>query len=245
MHIERDWKPPEEWGIGPLQEALGYTFGDLSLLRLALTHTSYGHEHAAEREQSRRDNERLEFLGDSVLSLLISDILLEVFPHSNEGELTKIRATAVNERALALVARSLRLGECLLLGKGEAQSGGAEKPSILSSAFEALVAAIYLDGGFNAIYPVVRHLFAPTFQEAATAPRCFRDPKTRLQELIQAHHKSTPTYHLCSTSGPDHARRFEVEVRIGDQVLGKSYGPSKKEAEQNAAREALAQWESE
>jgi ribonuclease-3 len=233
-----------EWGILPLQEALGYTFGDVSLLRLALTHTSYGHENAAQNAQARKDNERLEFLGDSVLSLVISDILLEVFPSATEGQLTKVRASAVNEGALALVARSLRLGECLLLGKGEAQSGGAEKPSILASAFEALIAAIYLDGGFNAVYPVVRHVFAPTFQDAASSPRCFRDPKTRLQELIQARHKSTPTYHLCSTSGPDHARRFEVEVRLGDQVLGKSEGASKKEAEQNAARCALELWES-
>lgn len=244
MHSRSEPKSTE-WGIVPLQGALGYTFGDVSLLRLALTHTSYGHEYGSINSKAHKDNERLEFLGDSVLSLVISDILLEGFPSATEGQLTKMRAAAVNEGALALVARSLRLGECILLGKGEAQSGGADKPSILSSAFEALIAAIYLDGGFNAIYPVVRHLFAPTFKDAASSPRCFRDPKTRLQELIQARHKSTPTYHLCSTTGPDHARRFEVEVRLGDQILGKSEGASKKEAEQNAARCALDQWETE
>lgn len=222
-----------------LQERLGYTFGDRAILLQSLTHTSYGHEYLQEKSIALRDNERLEFLGDAILDVIISDILLESFPSANEGQLSKMRAAVVNEKTLAQVARMVNLQETLRLGKGELQTGGNSKPSILSSAFEALIAAIYLDGGFNAVYPVVRHLFAPLFMEEREL-LAFYDHKTQLQEIVQARWKVTPTYHLLGTNGPDHAKVFEVEVRMNGKSLASATGSSKKEAEQNAARSAIS-----
>jgi ribonuclease-3 len=221
-----------------LQQRLGYTFGDRGILLQSLTHTSYGHEYLQEKSIALRDNERLEFLGDAILDVVISDLLLETFPNANEGQLSKMRASVVNEKTLAELARSIHLQNCVRLGKGENLTGGGQKPSILSSTLEALIAAIYLDGGFNAVYPVVRHLFAPMFQsETGTLPFC--DHKTQLQEIVQAKHKITPTYHLLQTSGPDHAKTFEVEVRMNGKVMAMASGSSKKEAEQNAACAAI------
>lgn len=221
-----------------LQERIRYQFGDPRLLILALTHVSFGHENFQDRDLSKRDNERFEFLGDAVLDLVISDLLLESFPDATEGQLSKMRAAVVNERTLYEIAKSLHLSPLLKLGKGELRTGGNEKPSILSSAFEALVAAIYIDGGFNAIYPVIRYLFAPLFKQE-DCPISFQDHKTKLQEIIQSKSRLTPTYHMVGTSGPDHAKVFEVEVRLREQVLAKAEGSSKKDAEQNAARVAL------
>lgn len=221
-----------------LQQRLGYSFGDRAILLQSLTHTSYGHEFLQEKSIALRDNERLEFLGDAILDVIVSDILLESFPSANEGQLSKMRAAVVNEKTLADVARSIGLQECIRLGKGELQTGGAQKPSILSSAFEALIAAIYLDGGFAAVYPVVRHLFAPLFAEERDL-LAFYDHKTQLQEIVQARWKVTPTYHLLSTNGPDHAKVFEVEVRMNGKSMAVASGNSKKEAEQNAARSAI------
>lgn len=221
-----------------LQERVRYTFGDARLLTQALTHVSYGHENFQDRPLAYRDNERFEFLGDAVLDLVISDLLLEAFPEASEGQLSKMRAAVVNEKTLYEITKSLHLGELLRLGKGEQRTGGAEKPSILSSAFEAVIAAIYIDGGFNAVYPVVRFLFAPLFNENSAIN--FQDHKTMLQERIQGKFRLTPTYHLTGSTGPDHAKVFEVEVRIRELVLAKSTGPSKKDAEQNAACAALA-----
>lgn len=223
-----------------LQEKIRYTFGDPRMLILSMTHVSYGHENHQDRPPAQRDNERFEFLGDAVLDLVISDLLLESFPEASEGRLSKMRAAVVNEKTLCEIAKSLQLEELLRLGKGETRSGGRDKASILSSAFEALIAAIYIDGGFNAVYPVVRYLFAPLFRMEGTAIS-FQDYKTRLQETVQSRLKLTPTYHLMGSSGPDHAKIFSVEVRVRDQVIARSEGPSKKEAEQNAAREALNQ----
>jgi ribonuclease III len=203
-----------------------------------MTHTSYGHEFLNEKSIALRDNERLEFLGDAILDVIVSDILLESFPSANEGQLSKMRAAVVNEKTLALVARSINLHDCIRLGKGELQTGGNQKPSILSSAFEALIAAIYLDGGFQAVYPVVRHLFAPLFSEERDL-LAFYDHKTQLQEIVQAKWKVTPTYHLLGTNGPDHAKTFEVEVRMNGKGLAVATGSSKKEAEQNAAKAAI------
>lgn len=220
-----------------LQDRLRYTFGDRAVLLQSLTHKSYGHEFFQDKPIALRDNERLEFLGDAVLDVIVSDLLLENFPHSNEGQLSKMRAATVNEKTLAQLARSLHLQDCIRLGKGEVQTGGNEKPSILASTFEALIAAIYLDGGFHAVYPVVRHIFAPLFfQEDGLI--CF-DHKTQLQEMVQARWKITPSYYLIETSGPDHAKIFEVEVRMNGKTLAVAKGSSKKEAEQNAAREAI------
>ncbi len=221
-----------------LQAALKYTFSDRGILLQALTHTSYGHEHFPKRPLATRDNERLEFLGDAILDAIVSDILLECYPEYHEGRLSKIRAAVVNEKTLNDVALGLRLDQAVRLGKGEALSGGNAKPSILSSTFEAVVAAIYLDGGFNAVYPVVRYLFQPFFKADAGILH-IADPKTRLQEKIQAEKKITPTYHLLGAAGPDHSKTFTVEVRVGQTAVASAGGSSKKDAEQNAARRAL------
>ncbi len=223
-----------------LQERLGYTFGDQSVLLQSLTHTSYGHEKLPDRPIALKNNERLEFLGDAILDVIISDILLESFPNACEGQLSKMRATIVNEKTLAVVARSIGLENCLRLGRGEVQTAGNEKPSILSSAFEALIAAIYLDGGYNAVYPVVRFLFKNFFQHENDLTMMSTDYKTQLQELMQARYKTTPSYHLTATEGPDHAKNFEVEVRLKGEPLARSKGSSKKDAEQNAAKEAVS-----
>lgn len=221
-----------------LQAVLGYTFSDRGILLQALTHTSYGHEHFPKRPLSLRDNERLEFLGDAILDAIVSDILLECYPDSQEGKLSKIRAAVVNEKTLTDVAIKLGLANAVRLGKGELLSKGNEKPSILSSTFEAIVAAIYLDGGFNAVYPVVRFLFQPFFKADHDILHT-ADPKTRLQEKVQAAKKVTPTYHLIDAEGPDHAKTFTVEVRISNEPVARAQGSSKKDAEQNAARCAL------
>lgn len=221
-----------------LQERLGYFFGDRAILLQAMTHTSYGHEFNSEKPLALKDNERLEFLGDAILDVIISDILLEAFPEGAEGHLSKMRAAVVNEKTLAQVARSIGLSDCLRLGKGEVQTGGKEKASILSSAFEALIAAIYLDGGFHAVYPVIRHMFSPMFVEEREL-MVFYDHKTQLQELVQAKWRVTPSYNLIQTSGPDHAKVFEVEVRMQGRILALATGTSKKEAEQNAASRAI------
>ncbi|MBS1961477.1 MAG: ribonuclease III [Bdellovibrionales bacterium] len=221
-----------------LQAALKYTFSDRGILLQALTHTSYGHEHFPKRPLALRDNERLEFLGDAILDAIVSDILLECYPDYHEGRLSKIRAAVVNEKTLTEVALRLGLDQAVRLGKGEASSGGTSKPSILSSTFEAIVAGIYLDGGFNAVFPVVRSLFQPFFKADAEILHT-ADPKTRLQETIQAAKKVTPSYHLLGAEGPDHAKTFTVEVRIAGEPIAAASGSSKKDAEQNAARRAL------
>lgn len=222
-----------------VEERLGYNFGDKSILRLALTHTSYGHEKLLDRPIAQQNNERLEFLGDAVLDVVITDLLLEYFPAAPEGRLSKMRAAVVNEKTLAEMAKTLRLGTYVQLGKGEARAGGSQKASILSSTFEALIAAIYLDGGFHAVYPVVRHLFAAFFKGDEQWWYQSFDYKTQLQEIAQAKWRSAPSYHLTKSEGPDHAKIFEIEVRMKGQVLAKSTGSSKKDAEQSAARLAI------
>ncbi len=222
-----------------LQERLGYSFGDRAVLLQSLTHKSFGHEFYQEKPIALRDNERLEFLGDAILDVVVSDILLESFPNANEGHLSKMRAAVVNEKTLAMLARMLDLQGYVRLGKGEALTGGNEKASILSSTFEAIIAAIYLDGGFHAIYPVVRHIFAPLFAEEREL-MSFYDHKTQLQEIVQARWKVTPTYHLMESFGPDHAKIFQIEVRMNGKTLAVATGSSKKEAEQNAAKFAVS-----
>ena len=221
-----------------LQERLGYRFGDRQVLLQSLTHKSFGHEYFQDKPIALRDNERLEFLGDAILNVIISDLLLEAFPNSNEGQLSKMRAAVVNEKTLAQVARFIALQDNLRLGKGELQTGGNQKVSILSGSFEALISAIYLDGGFNAVYPILRRLFAPLFTEGRELI-AFYDHKTQLQEILQARWKVTPTYHLIEAKGPDHAKTFEVEVRANGKCLAVANGSSKKDAEQNAARAAI------
>ena len=237
MSPHKQMSPEKE--LEQLQEKIKYQFGDPRLLIQALTHVSYGHENFQDLSLAYRDNERLEFLGDAVLDLVISDLLLEGFPDAAEGQLSKMRAAVVNEKTLFEITKSLHLHHFLRLGKGELRTGGSTKPSILSSAFEAVIAAIYIDGGFNAVYPVVRYLFAPLFKEENCAIS-FQDHKTKLQETVQGKFRLTPTYHLIDATGPDHAKEFLVEVRLRDFILAKSTGFSKKDAEQNAAKAALS-----
>ncbi|HEX5660993.1 MAG TPA: ribonuclease III [Polyangiales bacterium] len=213
--------------------ALGHRFADAGLLHEALTHRSYANEHP---EHAPRDNERLEFLGDAVLTLSASTLLWERFPEATEGELTRRRADLVCEASLAAIGRSLGLGRSLRLGRGENRSGGRDKPRLLCSALEACIAAVYLDAGAATATQVVRRLLEP----ALNAPELGRrDAKTRVQELVQSLGEGTPRYAVLNASGPDHARMFEVSCVSDARELGRGTGRSKLEAEQSAARAAL------
>ena len=215
-----------------LQKVIGYTFKDPALLEQALSHSSY----ANERKLPSGSNERLEFLGDSVLSIVVSDYLYKNL-NVAEGELTKMRASLVCEKSLHIFAKQIDLGAFMLLGKGEENTGGRERPSILADAFEAVIAAIYLDGGME---PVSKHIlrFMPKDIRHAKKP-VFNDFKTVLQEIVQKNPEEKVEYVLIGEEGPDHNKRFVVEVCLNDQVIGKGSGKSKKEAEQLAAKEAL------
>lgn len=213
-----------------LESALGHVFDDRSLLRLALTHRSLEAEDPAEVS-----NERLEFLGDAVLGLVIADVLHESWDLP-EGSMAKVRAAVVDEAALAIVARRIGLGEHLRLGKGEEASGGYDKASILSDALEAVLGAVYLDGGFEAVRSVIRTHWLPMVAERAESPG-ERDYKTRLQEVL-AQHTSVPEYSVTGR-GPDHEREFTARVFVDGIELGSGSGGSKKRAEQAAARMAL------
>ena len=212
---------------------IGYHFSNTDLLDEALSHSSYVNE----RSDSPRSNERLEFLGDAVLNLAVSRLLMEAFPSVPEGHLSRMRAEVVNERQLADIAESIALGSHLKLGKGEAQTGGAKKPSILADAMEALIAAVYLDGGFDAAFRLVQRQVAPIIDNDLEPGR-IADDKSRLQEYLQQAGMAPPTYSLTGISGPDHDRRFTVLVTAGDSSA-QGPGKSKKSAEQEAARRAL------
>jgi ribonuclease-3 len=219
--------------IAELEALLGYSFEKRELLERALTHRSYANEHSSEGVQ---DNERLEFLGDAVLDLLVGHHLMLTFPILSEGELSMTRAQMVSEAGLTKVAIELGLGDWLRLGKGEEQSGGRQKPSILSDALEALVAALYLDGSIEAARAFVQaHFVAHTPKQ----PGVGGDHKTRLQELVQRRWKSAPVYELIGESGPDHDKTFEVIVRVDGAEKSRAKGRSKKSAEQTAAALAL------
>jgi ribonuclease III len=215
------------------EQRLGYTFRDRTRLECALTHKSYLNENVA---QGRTDNERLEFLGDAVLDLVVGHLLMEAFPERNEGELSKTRAAIVHETGLAEVASELKLGDWLFLGRGEEQSGGRRKPSVLADACEALVAAIYLDGGFDAAFATVRLLFGSRVASARDAG--LHDYKTRLQERA-ARRRVQVRYQLVQEEGPDHDKTFEIAACIGDREYARGVGKTKKEAEQRAAEMAL------
>jgi len=217
-----------------LENALGYSFTDKNLPAQALTHKSYSNEQAG----SVPHNERLEFLGDAVLELVISNWVYHSYPDIPEGGLTKIRAEVVSERGLSTIARNLNLGEGLRLGRGEDRSGGRTKPSLLSDALEALVGAVFLDGGFAAACEVGKRVFSAAVTESARF-RYGSDYKTCLQELLQAQYNQLPEYLLTQISGPDHDRIFSMEVRFAGELLGKGSGSSKKGAEQQAAAAAL------
>lgn len=211
---------------------LGHRFAEKGLLRLALTHRSRVNEEGGRGV----GNERLEFLGDAVLDLAISELLMERSPEADEGRLSRARSELVNTRALARHAQQLGLDRSVRLGRGEARSAGRRKISILANVFEAVVAALYLDGGLAPVRALVEREFGARLED----PELFEaDPKTRLQERLQAEGRPIPVYTTSRTEGPDHAPEFHVEARIEDQIVGRGVGPSKREAEQQAARQAL------
>jgi ribonuclease III len=219
-----------------LEARLGYVFRERARLETALTHKSYCNENPAWCANGRGDNERYEFLGDAVVDLAVGHLLMEAQADRSEGELSKMRAGIVNEAGLADVAAQLGLGEWLFLGRGEEQSGGRRKPSVLADACEALVAAVYLDGGYDSAFSVVRHLFG-TRVEAMRGGH-ISDFKTRLQE--RAARKRVPVrYAVVEERGPDHDKTFEVCAQVGDREMARGVGKTKKEAEQRAAELAL------
>lgn len=221
-----------------LEEQIDYRFSDRSLLVQALTHRSFANE---SREPGMADNERLEFLGDAVLGLVIGHHLFATHAHAAEGELSRVRAELVKAPCLARLAAGLALGDCLLLGRGEARSGGRDKENLLADSLEAVIGAVFVDGGYAAATAVVGRLFAPALTGAGDAAS--QDYKTRLQELLQSSRQLLPEYVLTATHGPDHQRCYEVEVLIDGSVLGRGAGSTKKRAEQDAARHALARFE--
>lgn len=220
-----------------LEEKIGYTFRDRTLLENALTHSSYANEH---REKGMPSNERLEFLGDSILGLVVADHLYRTRPDLPEGDLTRIRAALVCENSLVEVARGLDLGSYLKLGKGEESGGGRTRPSIQADAVEAMLAAVYLDGGIGQVRKLIHTLVLNQEREKTAAGR---DYKTALQELVQRESGQVLAYHLIGESGPDHAKIFSMEVLLNGTRIGTGEGRSKKEAEQAAAKAAVLQME--
>jgi ribonuclease-3 len=216
-----------------LEALLGYAFQDRGRLETALRHASWANEHP---EDAAGDNERFEFLGDAVLDLVVGHKLMTRFPQLREGQLSVTRAQVVSEAALAAISGKLGLGEWLLLGRGEDRSGGRTKASILADAFEAVVAAVYLDGGFPAAWDLIGRWLDERI--AGVEFKGFHDHKTRLQEAAQAKLKTTPTYEVVAEIGPDHDKRFVVQVSMEGEVWARAMGRSKKEAEQLAAAEA-------
>jgi ribonuclease-3 len=213
-----------------LRRALGYGFKDPGLLRRALTHVSY------DRHKRGDHNEVLEFLGDAVLDLAVSDLLMQQNPDKTEGDLSRMRAALVNSTVLAEKARELNLGALLRLGKGEERSEGRSKPSILAGAFEAILGAVYRDGGYDAARGVVERFF---LRDVTGKQLGQQDYKTRLQEISQMLFHAPPSYRIVAEAGPDHEKRFVTEITVGGQVLGRGEGKSKKVSEQEAARIAL------
>lgn len=219
--------------ISKFEEIINYKFKNKAYILEALTHSSYSNEN-----KSYTFNERLEFLGDSVLGIVVSDFLFKNETELPEGELTKLRANIVCEESLSDVAKHLNLGKHILLGRGEEATGGRDRVSILADAFEAVIAAIYLDGGIEPAKTFVLKNMEEIIEDSIKG-RIFRDYKTHLQEVVQSQGESNIVYNLVEEIGPDHNKRFVMEVRLNDESLGKGEGKSKKEAEQSAAKQAL------
>ncbi len=222
-----------------LQDAIGYHFRDTELLRTALSHSSYANERRSGRRNAHlASNERMEFLGDAILNTVTADYIYRTFPDMPEGDLTRLRASVVCEEALHREARKLGLAQHLLLGRGEDLSGGRERPSILADAVEAVIGAIYLDGGWE---PARRFILSFIREDAAQAAGRgqVHDYKTQLQEIVQKNREETLSYRLAASEGPDHEKRFTVELLLNSNVFAVGSGHSKKAAEQEAAREAL------
>lgn len=218
--------------IQELENKIGYQFKEQGRLRQALIHSSYANEKHLKKHS---DNERLEFLGDAVLELVSSEFLFKNYPKMPEGELTKFRASIVCEPTLALCTKELNLGNYLYLGKGEDLTGGRNRKSILSDALEAVIGAIYLDGGFEAARAFIHRFILVDIEKK----KLFHDSKTILQEVVQGHYKEGLHYELIAEEGPDHDKQFTVQALIGSRVIGRGTGHTKKAAEQEAAYEAL------
>ncbi len=216
--------------IEAFEKAINYTFKDKELIKTALTHSSYANEN-----RLPHDNERLEFLGDSVLGFVTAEYLFEEYKTRPEGELTKLRAAVVCEKSLFKFAEKIDLGQYIYMGKGEENTGGRNRPSIVSDAFEAVIAAMYLDGGIQAVRPYILEFIA----EAVKREASFKDNKSLLQEEIQKTKGNTIAYEELGETGPDHEKIFSFAVKLNGQVIGKGEGRSKKEAEQSAAGNAL------
>ncbi len=234
---ERDERPlPSSERVAALQRALGKRFTNPALLREALTHRSYLNE----IDQAWPSNERLEFLGDAVLGLISTDYLFDHFGELGEGELTNLRSALVRMETLARFAQEIRLGQYLFLGRGEEMSAGRHRPAGLACAFEALLGALYLDQGYDAAREFALSFLEPELASVLKG-RLHKNAKSVLQELVQARMQQTPTYHLVEEAGPDHAKSFTVEVRVGGRVLGRGHDRNKRGAEQAAAEIALEQ----
>ena len=219
-----------------LQRAIDYRFRDRGLLEHAMTHTSRANEDVS---GGVVDNESLEFLGDAVLGFVIADMLFHEFPKSNEGQKSKIKASLVSTATLARRAEQLSLGDHLLLGRGEEKTGGRRKQALLADGYEALIAAVYLDGGIEHARAFIEREFGPLIADVATGGLSAQDFKSALQEHLQASDRPLPEYRLTGTMGPDHRKQFQVAVFVGGESLAEAVGPTKKEAEQEAARRAL------
>lgn len=226
-----------QYPLEELEQKIGYKFNDISLLRRAMTHSSYANEQRSKGIDCR-DNERFEFLGDSVLSLITSESLFTTFPDKAEGDMSKIRAAAVCEKALDEYCAELSLGSYLYLGHGEEINGGRERPSMIADAFEALIAAVYLDGGFENVkrflLPFVSKKIEKIIKDGSE-----KDHKTLLQQIVQQEQGEILQYVTVSETGPSHQKTFEVEARLNSNVIGRGVGSSKREAEQIAAKDAL------
>jgi ribonuclease III len=221
--------------LNQLQISLGLQFQDIAILKLALIHSSFINENP---ELAPVSYERLEFLGDAVLGLVIAEKLYHDLPEAPEGEMTKLRAALVRRESLAELAQQIDLGDYIYLGVGEESGGGRQKPVNLAGVFESLIAAIYLDQGLPAAYDFILKMFGPRMHQMADQ-KAGANFKSRLQEMMQAERQITPSYHLVEATGPDHERLFVIDVKIGDEVLGRGSGKSKKAAETEAARQAL------
>jgi ribonuclease III len=219
-----------------LQQAIDYRFRDRGLLEHAMTHTSRANEDVS---GGVTDNESMEFLGDAILGFVVADTLFRDFPEFDEGQKSKVKASLVSTATLARLAERLTIGEHLLLGRGEEKTGGRRKQALLADGYEALIAAIYLDGGIEQARAFIQREFAPLFEEVRREGRALDDHKSSLQEFLQSTGQPLPEYRLTGTVGPDHQKFFVVELLVRGEALAEAMGPSKKEAEQEAARLAL------
>lgn len=219
------------------EQKLGHTFANAALLEQAFTHKSFHNERATDATLSH--NERLEFLGDAALGLALSDFLMRVFPDASEGELSKIRASLVNESVLAEVAKQFEMNQYLKLGKGEILTKGSEKPRLLASCLEAVIGALYVDAGYASVLAFVEKVFQAYTKNLDPKSGYHADFKTRLQEVTQEKFKKTPLYRVLNETGPDHDKIFQVEVSLGSDLRFNGEGKSKKQAEQAAAEKAL------